>query len=132
MPTVFDRLSGALDGNTVTASVTVQAGALEKVTGAVVGLIEHPPKNIGDLGSAIQALPLKAPPPFQHRGAAQTQARCDCPRTQPLSGKFDNVDARQHPLFSFSGRAQPLQFPALDFRQLDFYGMSLHVPNSII
>ena len=58
MPTVFDSLSEALKDNTVGADVAAQSAALAKVASTVAGLIEHPPKNIGDLGSVLQSLPL--------------------------------------------------------------------------
>ncbi len=58
MPTVFDRLTGALNGNDVSVRVSGQSTALTQIASTVAGLIQHPPHDIGDLGSAIQALPL--------------------------------------------------------------------------
>ena len=58
MPTVFDRLTGALQGNDLTAKISTQSGTLTQVATTVAGLIEHPPKSIGDLGGVLQTLPL--------------------------------------------------------------------------
>lgn len=58
MPTIFERLNSALADNDVSVRVTVQAETLTNLATAVVGLIQHPPDELGDLSAVLQALPL--------------------------------------------------------------------------
>lgn len=58
MPTLFERIDGTLANNDVDLRVTVQADALTRTATLVTGLIEHPPRELADLGAAVRALPL--------------------------------------------------------------------------
>src|SRR5215218_1387788 len=58
MPTIFERITGALADNHVSVQVTVQGGALTSTASLISGLIEKPPGELGSLSAALQALPL--------------------------------------------------------------------------
>src|SRR3954468_21103403 len=58
MPTIFERITGALADNHVSVQVTVQGGALTGTASLIAGLIQHPPSELGSLSAALQALPL--------------------------------------------------------------------------
>jgi len=58
VPTIFVRLDASLSGGDLQAHLDAQAGGLATIAGTVAGLIEHPPKSLGDLGNALQELPL--------------------------------------------------------------------------
>ncbi len=58
MPTVFERLDGSLQGNDVSVRITVQSETLSTLATTVAGLVQNPPDDLGDLSTALQALPL--------------------------------------------------------------------------
>jgi hypothetical protein len=58
MPTIFERINGALEGNDLSVRVTVQSETLSTLATTVAGLAQNPPDDLGDLSSALQALPL--------------------------------------------------------------------------
>lgn len=58
MPTIFERIDGALQGNDLSVRVSVQSETLSGLITTVAGLIENPPDDLGDLSTALQALPL--------------------------------------------------------------------------
>ena len=57
MPTIFQRLDGALQGSSLTGQIGAQAGALGTVGSTLSGLLSNPPSGIGGLGQALQAMP---------------------------------------------------------------------------
>lgn len=60
MPTLFERLDTALADIHVDAQISTQSGKLGSVTTLVTTLINDPPSTLGDLGQAINELPLPA------------------------------------------------------------------------
>jgi hypothetical protein len=58
MPTIFERLDAALQGNDLSVRLTTQTGRLSAVATTVANLINNPPDSLGDLGGAINELPL--------------------------------------------------------------------------
>jgi hypothetical protein len=58
MPTLFDRLDTALEGNELSTRLPETVGRLTAVSETVVGLIQDPPDSLGDLGQALNELPL--------------------------------------------------------------------------
>lgn len=58
MPTLFERLDQALDGNELDGRLTAQVGNLTAIVDVVSGLIANPPDELGDLQAAISELPL--------------------------------------------------------------------------
>jgi hypothetical protein len=57
MPTIFQRLDGALQGNSLSGQIGTQAGALGTVGSTLSGLLTNPPSGIAGLGGALQAMP---------------------------------------------------------------------------
>src|ERR1035441_7295904 len=57
MPTIFERLDGALQGNSLSGQIGTQAGALGTVGSTLSGLLSNPPSGIAGLGGALQAMP---------------------------------------------------------------------------
>jgi hypothetical protein len=58
MPTIFERINSTLAENDVSVRVNVQAGNLTNVANLITEMIENPPDSLGDLSTALQALPL--------------------------------------------------------------------------
>ena len=58
MPTIFERIENALQGNAANGQIGDQAGALGTVASTLTGLIAHPPNGIQDLGQSLQAVSL--------------------------------------------------------------------------
>jgi hypothetical protein len=56
MPTIFQRIESALQGNTLTGQIGTQAGALDTVGSALSGVIANPPAAIGGLGDSMRSL----------------------------------------------------------------------------
>ncbi len=58
MPTLFERLDQALEGNELDGRLAAQVGSLTAIVDVVSGLIANPPDELGDLQAAISELPL--------------------------------------------------------------------------
>lgn len=58
MPTLFERLDQALEGNELDGRLAAQVGNLTAIVDVVSGLIANPPDELGDLQAAISELPL--------------------------------------------------------------------------
>src|SRR3972149_1094757 len=56
MPTIFERINGALEGNDLSVRVTVQSETLSTLATTVAGLAQNPPDDLADLSSALQRL----------------------------------------------------------------------------
>lgn len=58
MPTIFERIDGALQGNNLNGQIGTQASALGTVGSTLSGLVSNPPGGIQGLGQSLRAMPL--------------------------------------------------------------------------